>query len=300
MKKGLCLLLLLLTVTTSSVAFAADYDGYFLPGESGCDEEVIQNDGYDIIDGYTFYIDDPISENNYSAGNEIQSESTVDGYFLESAESNDDEVFAASGHRHTYTTVTSFIDDNKHSYKKYCTGCGRVSTNSTRNHTAAYQNSQCSASPYNSSKHLLKNYCKVCNHEFNRQVSHISATKYKQEDENVHYQIRYCKQNGCGYELSSKKVKHSGKGVCRLCGYQNTSKVYKGVGECAVYLGNGFNDLWIYKNCPKCGSYSSTDIWEKPIKSNVPAVGGRRVSIYHIKVRCNDCGKEYWNKCFHK
>lgn len=153
-----------------------------------------------------------------------------------------------------------------------------------------------------SKKHRVTYTCKVCYQQYTKDVSHNFRYRAEQNgNDNVyHNYVKYC--STCGYVAGvSRKIKHSfNKGTCRNCGYQNTAKVYKGSGECAAYLAKPLWDAHIYANCPSCGSYSATTIGKKSMRKNQPIAGGRRITIYHQKARCNSCGKVYWNKCYHE
>lgn len=263
MKKVLCMALAAALSSLFCVNSYADSD--FSISEDAVSDEFCSEE----YDGWSAADDEEIiSDWEFDISDEENNELTVDGFLVNEdlAADFEDDIYAAV-HRHTAVT-TNVIPQN---------------INDSKKHRATYT-------------------CKTCHQQYTKDLNHVFKTRIERDGNNnvYHNSVKYCYK--CGYVSPQKKqIKHSFyKGVCGKCGHQNTTRVYKAGGECAAYLCKPRNDSQIYVNCPKCGSYSSSYAGKQLIRKNQPIAGGARISIWHQRVKCNDCGKKYLNRCYHQ
>ncbi len=209
----------------------------------------------------------------------------------------------AAGCNHRYSTNSDIyrsIDGRKHSRIRVCTKCGYQNV-LTANHIKG--NQVLETSSLNDRQHVVRYNCKKCDGAYEVKTNHrySSNASYEKVDNTYHYKIQTCT---CGYKKKTL-VKHNTKsGSCTYCGHKNSEGLggatKRGNGTCAWLISKSLNDNWIYSNCPGCGSTSASFYRRKVIRKNVSVVGGGRVTIYHQQVKCNNCGKKYWNKCYYE
>lgn len=210
-------------------------------------------------------------------------------------------VTAATTHRHTYTTIIEGIGNNsKHQKTRKCTSCGYVSSVSQQIHQ---KGTIISYSQLDTSKHTITYRCKTqgCGETFTSTGNHSWKTLNPQDKNTTHHEIikqcKYC--NATKSDLKSHS--YSSSGFCK-CGRMKpegrpaTNK--KGKGMCTL-IGRplGVGDLWVYPKCPNCQSSSCTWVRDEKI-GGLPKSFNSGTVVKHQHVRCNNCGKEYTNKCF--
>lgn len=252
---------------------------------------------YTLVEDYELSTEEisPEGSSEYDLCEDCLGENAIQDYELtDDNNSMLDGAIAANNHKHTYDTSYTYFDNNKHTVTKICTSCGKTYTNKQSHSKSTLVDCQA----IDSKKHNETYTCKYCGKRYTKSVSHSTTTKYENSgNKSYHNVVKYCKK--CGYKTSTSQASHNfSNGTCSRCKYQRTDKVYKETGVCSIYLGQSWKDLKLYKNCPNCGSYNTTNAKDVLIKKNVPIVGGGKVNIYHQRVKCSDCKKQYYNKCY--
>ncbi len=191
---------------------------------------------------------------------------------------------------HKYEKVYRYIDNLEHYYIVECTKCGDIQSSAREQHKSD-ADFDIFINLNDADTHIKVGMCKYCEQRFVVDEEHSFVTNHVpiNADKINHYTEVRCKK--CNFVKSTVLEAHSYRnGVCRTCGYINDDNIVAGGGVCGQYLNR---EDKIYQNCPDCGSYECDFVRKIAIRRNVY----NNMSIYHTRVKCRVCGKEYYNKC---
>ncbi len=250
-------------------------------------------DGYDMTD-------DAVSDNGVYCENDVVTDTHESGGYVldDSAADNAEELYSYT-HQHKFYKEYEYLNDEKHCYYVICKKCAEYFGGGTSTHTEE-EGSSVYLNTGDSEKHKIISKCSLCGSKYTRESSHTYKRVYEQieNDRSNHKCVKRCEK--CGYVLSEEIQPHDYKnGVCTDCSYGTEKEIVKAQGICRKYLNDTDNDDKLYANCPDCGSYECEYKLRRTVRRNVE-IDGKKVTIYHQKVKCSVCGKGYYNKCYYE
>lgn len=256
-------------------------------------EDYALSENYDVYDDAIAYADISeaieVDENEYDI-----SDFNPDDYALVSDGIVVDDMLLAASCKHSWQETYQFLNNEKHSYTKKCTKCGKVTANGKQqNHVSDGCKSY---SQKDSTYHNIVYKCKKCGQNYTKQAKH-------------YYSNGTCKYCGYAKPTATKKPTPTKKPTTtKTSAATTTTTKTSGVlcankdkqGKCWM-LGSLFkNENDIHATCPKCGASgtNATYVSTKKRGTSVRVGSGKKFSVYHQYVKCNNCGKKYYNYCY--
>lgn len=210
-------------------------------------------------------------------------------------------AFAASKHSHSYKTfITGGLDEKYHSTVRKCTSCGYVQKNGKELHKTTGKPVR--YEQYSTGQHYGIYTCKDskgngCGATVKKKYSHKWTTLAPvDKDATWHTVTKKCTQ--CGATKSEQKKHSYSINMCK-CGRKRMmpATTKNRTGTCGIY-GKPMNDLWVFAACPSCGSKNCREGWDEEITGM--KVSYSNIRVIHQHVICNNCGREYTNRCYKK